>query len=254
MRYEDILVCPKTGGELRHESDAMVGPQGTRYPRADGLIDFCPDIPPSSGIAQRTMELPAIGRIYEDRFRPALTRLVRGPDYDTEAHYLKTWLGRPEGVVLDLACGTGRYTRWLANTVGADRVIAIDLSHAMLTQARAESPELCFLRGSAQALPIRRGTLGAVVSFGALHLFPDPVAALEEIGRVLVPGGRFVCLTAFAVEGGVAHTLQRGVGGAIRLRFLHREAIMTGLTRGGMQLVDLTPVGMMALLTGVRGQ
>ncbi len=250
--HPDVLACPKTRRPLQARDGALSGPAGARYPITDGLIDFCSDIASNPGLAQRTMESPGVARIYEGRFRPALTRLVGGPDYAAESDYLWRHLGEPAGVVLDLACGTGRYTRMLADHLGADRVLGLDLSVAMLSRARAESPGLSFVRGSAQALPIRTGALSAVVSFGALHLFPDPAAALAEVGRVLAPGGRFVCLTAFAPDAGAVRRLQDGVGGAIRLRFLPRDVIAAGLSAGGVSLVDLTPAGMMALLCGEK--
>ncbi|MFT5681972.1 MAG: SAM-dependent methyltransferase [Myxococcota bacterium] len=250
--HPDVLACPQTHGPLQSLDDALLGPAGARYLITDGLIDFCPDITSRPGLAQRAMESPGVARIYEGRFRPALTRLVGGPSYAAESDYLWRHLGPPGGVVLDLACGTGRYTRMLAERLGADRVIGLDLSGAMLAHARAESPGLSFVRGSAQALPIRTGSLAAVVSFGALHLFPDPAAALTEVGRVLEPGGRFVCLTAHAPDAGAVRVLQDRVGGAIRLRFLPRSVIEAGLSGGGVSLVDLTATGMMALLCGEK--
>jgi len=252
--HPDILACPSTHGSLQAHAGVLLGPSGNRYLITDGLIDFCPEIPASSGIAQRAMESPFVARIYEGRFRPALTRLVGGPDYAAESAWLWTHLGDPDGVVLDLACGTGRYTRRLADRFGTARVIGLDISPAMLRQARTESPDLTFVRGSAQSLPVYSGALSAVVSFGALHLFPDPAGALAEVGRVLAPGGRFVCLTAYSPDTGAIRTLQTRVGGAIRLRFLAQETLTEGLHRGGMSLVALAPMGMMALLCGEKGQ
>jgi SAM-dependent methyltransferase len=252
--HPDILACPQTLGPLRSDGETLLGPAGARYPVTDGLPDFCPELPASTGIAQRAMESGRVARIYEGRFRPALTALVGGPDYATEADWLWRHLGAPGGAVLDLACGTGRYTRLLAGRLGGDAVIGLDLSHAMLAQARAESPAICFVRGSAQALPIRSGALCAVVSFGALHLFPDPAAALAEVGRVLAPGGTFVCLTAYARDAGAIRAAQDRIGGAIRLRFLSRQAIETGLSGGGLSLVDLTVAGMMALFSARKPQ
>jgi ubiquinone/menaquinone biosynthesis C-methylase UbiE len=90
--------------------------------------------------------------------------------------------------VLDLGCGAGRDTAWL-NAQGV-WVMGADLSRGMLVEAResVNSP-LCQL--DMRYLPYRASTFSAVWCQAALLHLPKQFvpAALEEIRRVLVPGG-----------------------------------------------------------------
>mgnify|MGYP002633164510 CR=1 FL=1 len=157
------------------------------------------------GLAQRVMEWPFAVQRYERIVRPGLTWLGSGLSPRAE----HTWLERafaplPTGPVLDLACGTGSYTRWMAKRVDPGRVVGLDISAPMLATARRLAPGLAFQEGSAQALPFQDNTLAAVNCFGGLHLFPDPVGALREVQRCLQPGGRLTCLV---VTGGPVRSL-----------------------------------------------
>jgi SAM-dependent methyltransferase len=96
-------------------------------------------------------------------------------------------------VVGDLGCGAGHITEALAPCVG--RVIAVDESGPMLAiaKARLASHENVDLReGTIERLPIEDHTLDAAVLFLVAHFITDPMKAMEEIRRVLKPGGRLL--------------------------------------------------------------
>ncbi len=191
-----------------------------------------------ASFGQRWMESPLVVRIYEGRFRPLVTRLVGGPSYAEEEAFLERWC-RPvgEGPVLDLACGTGRYTGLLQRRFG-DRVIGLDLSEPMLQVAARHGAPL--VGGSAQTLPFRDGSLAAVSTFGALHLFPDPRAALVEMGRVLAPGGSLTVFAAVRSDSALQRALPV-VG------WVPEEEIRGGLEEGGLTLEAWQPHGWMVL-------
>ena len=105
--------------------------------------------------------------------------------------------------VLDVACGTGVLTRASASRAGSGGAVSgLDLDPAMLAVAARLSPALRWHRGSADALPFADKSFDAVVSQFGLMFVPDPVAALREMFRVLVPGGRL----AVAVWASLADT------------------------------------------------
>ena len=96
-------------------------------------------------------------------------------------------------VVGDLGCGTGSVAEAVAPFV--KKVIAVDESAAMLQAARRrlkESAHADVRRGAIEALPIDDGELDAALLFLVLHHLPDPAAALAEVSRAVVPGGRIV--------------------------------------------------------------
>ncbi|CAM3772016.1 class I SAM-dependent methyltransferase [Isoptericola cucumis] len=103
--------------------------------------------------------------------------------------------------VLDVATGTGLVLRALHASSGTTvRTTGVDLSPDMLAVARRELPQATLLRADAAALPLADASVDLVTCVTALHLLPDPHAALAEWARVLRPGGRAVTatFTAFA--------------------------------------------------------
>lgn len=93
--------------------------------------------------------------------------------------------------VLDVATGPGIVASAAAKR-GPSEVLALDFSEEMLELAKhssAEFPNMRFIHGDAQALPLEDSSLDAVVvAFGLLHL-PRPMECLREAHRCLKPGG-----------------------------------------------------------------
>ncbi len=105
---------------------------------------------------------------------------------------------RRGGSAVDVACGTGKLTAALAGAVGsAGHVVGVDLSPAMLDEARlafGELEGLEFRLGNALALPLASGSFdSATIAFGLRNLssFDD---GIREMARVVRSGGRVVCL------------------------------------------------------------
>jgi ubiquinone/menaquinone biosynthesis C-methylase UbiE len=99
--------------------------------------------------------------------------------------------------ILDVACGAGALVIDVAPRV--ERAVGIDLSDGMLQLARsrlraaADAPaNVEFLLGPSDALPFDDGSFTALVCTTALHHFPDPQRSIDEMARVLEPGGRLV--------------------------------------------------------------
>jgi ubiquinone/menaquinone biosynthesis C-methylase UbiE len=65
----------------------------------------------------------------------------------------------------------------------------------MLQRALAEAPGLPLLRADVARLPFAHASLAGAHAGAALHMWPDPDAAIAEVGRVLRPGGVFVAST-----------------------------------------------------------
>jgi ArsR family transcriptional regulator len=112
-----------------------------------------------------------------------------------DTFYLWAVLGLidPSLIVGDLGCGTGQLSATVAPHVR--RVIAVDGSVEMLDAARlrlAGASNVEIRQGDLEALPIREGELDAAMLSLVLHYSPDPARALEEVARVLRPGGRLL--------------------------------------------------------------
>jgi SAM-dependent methyltransferase len=99
--------------------------------------------------------------------------------------------------VLDLACGTGVAAREVATVLdGGGTIIGCDLNQTMLDVAcevaAREGHNIDFRQGDAGDLPFEDGTFDLVLCQQGFQFFPDRLAALREIKRVLAPSGRMV--------------------------------------------------------------
>ena len=132
----------------------------------------------------------------DPRVAPAATRFgavaagyERGrptyPEAILDEFVSRTWLG-PGVTVLDLAAGTGKLTRQLA-ALGAE-VGAVEPSAGMRDQLEASVPGVPVFDGTAEAIPCAAASIDVVTVAQAFHWF-STVPALDEIARVLRPGG-----------------------------------------------------------------
>jgi ubiquinone/menaquinone biosynthesis C-methylase UbiE len=161
--------------------------------------------PGSTGLVQDLMLTSLVPRVYERWWRPALGRAfkgVLGPGMKDEHRIARLLLAlSPGDGVLDVACGTGNFSRDFARSVGPEGlVLGIDVSETMLARAvedtgRAGLDNVAYVRGDAQNLPFRDASFDAVCCFAAVHLFADPMTALDSMTAVLTPGGRIALFT-----------------------------------------------------------
>jgi ubiquinone/menaquinone biosynthesis C-methylase UbiE len=133
--------------------------------------------------------------------RPALWRLVRGRMRDMFERIAPTWetllgphhlgalrlalAGLAPGHVLDVGTGTGVAAHALAEWFPSAEVIGVDLSSAMVEEARRKGGRVRFEVADASRLPFREGSFDLVVLMNAVPFF-------DELARVLAPGGYLV--------------------------------------------------------------
>jgi len=169
-----------------------------------GWIELLGDEDPTGAHpGQQLMLSNALPLIYERLWRPLGSRVLMGlagPDAREEHRLALEMLAlTPKDRVLDVACGPGNFTRSFAPAVSEGLVVGLDASKTMLARARKETREednIAYVRGDACALPFRSATFHAVCCFAALYLIEDPLSALDEIVRVLAPGGRVALLAS----------------------------------------------------------
>ena len=114
-----------------------------------------------------------------------------------EAAFALAHLPPAPGPLLDLCCGTGRHSIPFAEA-GAPP-IGLDYSAPLLDLARRRDRHTLLVRGDMRALPFRDAAFRTVVnfftSFGYFRTEAENTAVVEEIERVLGPGGAFLCDT-----------------------------------------------------------
>jgi SAM-dependent methyltransferase len=101
--------------------------------------------------------------------------------------------------VLDLGCGNGASTRDAARMADPGEVVGIDLSMAMLANARARSAaeglaNVTFVHGDAQVHAFEPESFDVVISNAGAMFFDDQAAAFANLQRALRPGGRIALM------------------------------------------------------------
>lgn len=153
------------------------------------------------------MKKDATNKGFWERFAGIYTGFMKKNDasYQKLAEHFSHYL-TGEMRVLELACGTGQLTFLLADKVKSWE--ATDFSEQMICEAkkRYRDPDIHFQTMDATKIAFEENTFDAVVIANALHIMPDPDAALKEIHRVLKPGGLLYAPT-FVYEEGYSRTL-----------------------------------------------
>jgi len=108
---------------------------------------------------------------------------------------------KPGDRVLDMACGDGAYSPWLAQRTGpTGSVVGVDRSTAYLEVARRHASDhplsaiISFQQGDITQLPFPDNTFDLAWCAHSLYSLPDPVAALHELRRVTRVGGHVAVL------------------------------------------------------------
>jgi ubiquinone/menaquinone biosynthesis C-methylase UbiE len=132
--------------------------------------------------------------VYEQFFVPALF-----------GQFVETMLDavavRDGDRLLDVGAGTGVVARAALNRVGArGSIVAVDPNEGMLTVAKRLAPAVDIRRGAAEQLPVDPAEIDCVTCQFALMFFADRQRAVEEMRRVLRPGGRVAVATWTSVE------------------------------------------------------
>jgi arsenite methyltransferase len=99
--------------------------------------------------------------------------------------------------VLDLGCGTGWASRRMARVVTQGEVVGLDVADEMLRRAEQASADLRNVRyvwGSAEKIPAPDNHFTKVLSVESFYYYADQGKALDELRRVLAPGGRLFIL------------------------------------------------------------
>jgi uncharacterized membrane protein YdjX (TVP38/TMEM64 family)/SAM-dependent methyltransferase len=114
---------------------------------------------------------------------------------------------------LDIGCGNGAATLHVADTLGL-RAVGVDVDAAQIALARAAAghrTDVSFVTGSATDLPFPTGEFDIVFTNKALHHVPEWARALDEIKRVVRPGG-YVVFADLTAPSAIAPVLRRTAG------------------------------------------
>jgi SAM-dependent methyltransferase len=198
----------------------------------DGYTDLLgPTLPIRRNLARRAMRSPIAAAVYEGLWGPIMAAAMRlhGMSISAERERAAAALhlgGRQR--VLDVACGPGTFTSFFADQLGGDGfVIGLDHSVPMIERAvrNNSSARAVYMRANMLSLPFNDRAFDVVCCFAALHLVPEPFRMLQEMVRVLSPGGRIAVMTSYGRES-----------------FLARKRVELGAAICGVRVFDRTTV------------
>lgn len=167
-----------------------------------GYIDLLGPPETAASSSLWVMQNPVFAAVYEKAWRPVFTRLysLGGTSAANFDRRLVTHLGRPgDRTILDVACGPGNYTRRLSAKLTGDGVcIGLDLSVPMMERAVADNSgeRVVYVRGDAHRLPFADESIDTVCCLAALYLISDPHKVIDELARVVAPGGEVAVFTS----------------------------------------------------------
>jgi ubiquinone/menaquinone biosynthesis C-methylase UbiE len=142
--------------------------------------------------SQESLDDPEVARAYGWVARTPQMRLLR------KLVARRAMAVKDRGEALDVGCGPGLLVMELARQAPGLHVTGLDLSEEMLEQAAENARRaglahrVAFRIGDAQQIPLPARSVDLVVSTLSLHHWSDPLAVLDEMARVLRPGGTFL--------------------------------------------------------------
>ena len=245
--------CERALPLLRPEERERAAPR-------DGSLDVLGHELDQPGLVGSLMQAGPVSRVYERWWRPALGRVAKGvggPGMADERRIARLLLGLgPGDGVLDVACGPGNFSRDFARTVGeVGMVVGVDASRPMLERAVRETTaagagNVCFVFADAAALPFRDASFDAACCFAALNLFPRPYRALDEMRRVLAPGGRIALFTSSQARTAPLRALERAVAAPAGIRMFDQDELVAALRERGFADVRQRLAGLTQFVGG----
>jgi SAM-dependent methyltransferase len=155
---------------------------------------------------------------------------------------------RQDESILDAGCGTGWLCRLLARKAPDGHVLGIDVADEMIRRAREASAgfdNVTFAPGGVESIPAEAESFTRAVSVESAYYWPRPAQGLQEISRVLKPGGSAWVLinyyrdNLYCHQWGAVFTIPTHLLSAEEWAALFTQAGLTGVTH--CRISDPTP-------------
>lgn len=192
-----------------------------------------------AGCCAGLYELPIVEYLLGQSFHPGGTKLTR--------QLASATLVSPDSSVLDVACGSGASAQAIATDFGAT-VTGCDYSAVNLVRATLASNaaglgrKTQFVRGSAERLPFAPESFDVTLCECSLCLFEDMDSSLQQIRRVLKPGGR-IGISDFFLNAPVPESLDGLLGRVLCVSGAQSvDGYREALSRAGFEYIRVRTV------------
>ena len=200
-------------------------------------------------IANWSNHLGLTAAVYEDVWRNKSLSILTGESFpiEKEKDLLIEWLApAADKLYLDVGCSTALYARTIKQAEKKSEVVAIDISKAMLLEARKkasnEQTDLFLIRADARAMPFYAGMFDGLMMGGTLNELTDELKVLYECRRVTKKGGTFFMMHLLKADS-IAGKLLQGPAGWGGVKFWTLNESNQLFERAGFKVADQFNVG-----------
>ena len=252
----DLLICPNCGhGQFKVEPGQIECLAcRSEYARDQGMLRLTQPYS-TGGWAQWVMTTTLYTTLYESFMRPRLTQMVTTRTMEEEYALAATLLElSPASRLLDVACGTGNFTRFFARRIDASLgpgdsperlgpVVGLDISEPMLEMASFYAAQeslhqrVAFVLADAARMPFRQGAFDRLHCAGALYLMEDVAEVLRNFAYVLEPGGVCVVTTYVPGQGRFRRWVTRVSGAAAGFRWFDDAELRRLCRQAGLEVL-----------------
>ncbi|MFQ5834003.1 MAG: class I SAM-dependent methyltransferase [Candidatus Thorarchaeota archaeon] len=134
---------------------------------------------------EKTIDYDTVSKIYDQ---------IREGEPEMVYYILQVKTPSSDSRVLDVGCGTGNNTLLFQQATGA-RMYGLDPSFGMLVEAVRKAPEVEFVQAFAESIPFPAGLFDILFMTEVVHHLSSLELALQEMQRVLKPGGHLCVVT-----------------------------------------------------------
>jgi ubiquinone/menaquinone biosynthesis C-methylase UbiE len=207
------------------------------YPVYNDIIDFVGESSREITKSQWAMEFKPIVVVYERFWRPLVTRPFSDLFWEMETATRLLDLSTRHDL-LDIACGTGNFTRLFSDTIRDGTITGIDLSLPMIMEGKKELEKrnitnITLMRVDVTKWPFGPDFFDRIHCAGALHLFPDIQSIFHSIFRSLKPGGIFVGATYVKGKKALIRLMQNAISFRSGFHWFEPEELCETSRRAG---------------------
>ena len=200
-------------------------------------------------IANWSNHLGVTAAAYEDVWRNRSIGILSGEPFpiEKEKELLINWLEpAPDKLYLDVGCSTALYARSVKQAENESLVVAIDISKAMLQEARKkaskEDADMFLIQADARTMPFYAGMFDGLMMGGTLNELTDELKVLYECRRVIKKGGTFFMMHLLTADS-IAGKLLQGPAGWGGVKFWTLKQSNELFERAGFKVDDQFNIG-----------